>query len=174
MVLPRQEPVLFTVLLSWSNSSITPESGTSNDISLFSLVDGKEKAISVWAAYDLNAQAFRPSVPSVNPEAIKLSGDLLEVTSLASVCLASINSDNGVGKGVLLPKFLSCIFYFMQPEDLHYPSVEARRVVIDRELRQYSKSHKFADVRVFCCSSADSPYPIEWRQFNNLFHGKLK
>ena len=132
MVLPRQEPVLFTALLSWSNSSITLESGTSNDISLFPLVDGKRKAISVRATYNLNAQAFRPSVSFVNPEAIKLSGDLLEVTSLASVCLASMDSDDGVGKGVLLPKFLSCIFYFMQPEDLHYPAVEARRVVIDR------------------------------------------
>ena len=131
MVLPREEPVLFTALLSWSNSSIAPEGVTSNDISLFPLVDGKGKAISVRAPYDLNAQAFRPSVPSVNPEAIKLSGDLLEVTSLASVCLASMNSDDGVGKGVLLPKFLSCIFYFMEPEDLHYPSIEARRVVID-------------------------------------------
>ena len=30
MVLPRQEPVLFTALLSWSNSSIAPEGGTSN------------------------------------------------------------------------------------------------------------------------------------------------
>ena len=29
-------------------------------------------------------------------------------------------------------------------------------------------------MRVPCCSSADSPYPVEWRQFNNLFHGKLK
>ena len=160
--------------VAFLNSSIAPEGGTSNDISLFPLVDGKGKAISVRAAYDLNAQAFRPSVPSVNPEAIKLSGDLLEVTSLASVCLASMNSDDGVGKGVLLLKFLSCIFYFMQPEDLHYPSMEARRVVIDRELRQYSKSRKFADMRVPCCSSADSPYPVEWRQFNNLFRGKLK
>ena len=61
MVLPRQEPVLFTALLSWSNSSIAPEGGTSNDISLFLLVDGKGKAISVRAAYDLNAQAFRLS-----------------------------------------------------------------------------------------------------------------
>ena len=174
MVLPREEPVLFTALLSWSNSSITQEGGTSNDVPLFPLVDGKGKAISVRAAYDMNAQLFQPSVPSVNPEAVKLSGDLLEVTSLASVCLASMNSDDGVGKGVLLPKFLSCIFYFMQPEDLHYPDIDARRVVIDRELRQYSKSHKFAGMRVPCCSSADSPYPVEWRQFNNLFRGNLK
>ena len=86
MVLPHQEPVLFTTLLSWSNSSITLEGGTNNDISLFPLVDGKGKAISVQAAYDLNTQAFWLSVSSENPEAIKLSGDLLEVTSLASVC----------------------------------------------------------------------------------------
>ena len=29
-------------------------------------------------------------------------------------------------------------------------------------------------MRVPCYSSADSPYPVEWRQFNNLFRGKLK
>jgi len=172
MVAPQEEPMLFSALLSWSSSSLTSDG---SDDALFPLVDDQGTAMSVRAAFDKNRHMFQPAVAISNPEAVKLHGDLLEVTSLAAVCLASMNSDDGVGRGVLLPMFLSCLFHFMQPNQTpHAPTLQETAHSIDKKLRAHSNTAQFADQRVPCCSSADSPYPNAWRKFTELFRGKLK
>ena len=171
MVVPSEEPLLFTALTSWSTSSLDP-----SNPKLFPLVDETRNAISVRRAYQKNSELFQPSVPSANPAALKLNGDLLEMISLASVCLASMNCDRGVGQGILLPHFFACVYHFMQNTDeLQTDKVSATTKAIQSALNEYATTSKFVDVVMPCCSSTDSPYLEKWKKATaNAFQGSLK
>ena len=171
MVVPSEEPLLFTALTSWSTSSLDP-----SNPKLFPLVDETRNAISVRRAYQKNSELFQPSVPSANPAALKLNGDLLEILSLASVCLASMNCDRGVGQGILLPHFFACVYHFMQNTDeLQADKVPATTKAIQSALNEYATTGKFVDVVMPCCSSTDSPYLEKWKKATaNAFQGSLK
>ena len=53
----------------------------------------------------------------------KFNGELLEVSARASVCLASMNKVDGICVGVLLPKCLACMHYFMQDQHLSFVDI---------------------------------------------------
>ena len=171
MVLPSEEPLLFTALTSWPMSSFEAKSS-----SFFPLIDEEGNEISVRRAYQKNSELFEPSVPSGNPAALKLNGDLLEITSLASVCLASMNCDRGVGQGIMLPQFFACVYHFMQNTDeLQAEKVVATTRAIQSALEKYRTTKKFVEVVMPCCWSTDSPYSGQWKEKKGTaFQGSLK
>jgi hypothetical protein len=99
--------------------------------------------------FENHRDLFSSVVTIVNTEAIKLNGDIL---ALASICLASMNADVGVGCGVPIPKFLAYVFHSLQPAQLDTNLINQTIKGIEELL----SGHSIKDTTIPCIAPADS------------------
>ena len=175
MVDPGREPVLFVALTSWSRKSIA-----SSSVPFFPLVDAHGRAISVRKAWSTNKDKFEAPVSVANPSAVRLSGEVLEALSLASVTLATTNTDRGVGVGVRLPDFLSYVHHFMMDDVLNAELMDDTSSGVCKLLSSFDAGKRFADLIIPSCAGCDSRFTREWhvqageQTGTVLFDGLLK
>jgi hypothetical protein len=115
----------------------------------FPLVDRQWNTLSVRQVFENHRDLFSSVVTIVNTEAIKLNGDIL---ALASICLASMNADVGVGFGVPIPKFLAYVFHFLQPAQLD-TNLSNQTI---KGIEELLSGHSIKDTMIPCIAPADS------------------
>lgn len=152
---PEIEPFLFLALTSWKMECLLPRAKPH-----FPLVDSSLRAISVMEAFNRSPEYFKQRVASLNPEAQKNDGDLLEVLALASTTLASLQADDGVLMGVPVSRFLASVFCFMCPGHLNQADLQARCNDVEKLLKH--EHLKFLPPTIPTCACAESSFASVW------------
>jgi hypothetical protein len=151
MVEVEVEPILFLALTTWKMKYIQD-----NSFPLFPLVNKAGNAISVREAFD-TSPGFDHRVCVTNSHARHLGGDELEVVALASVTLASLQSETYIFCGVLLPQFIATVYHLMLPGHLSMTAMEATESQVSRLLPD-----KFNGVTVPATPCAESSFGTNW------------
>jgi hypothetical protein len=113
-------------------------------------------AISVREAFDTSPGFSRP-VYVINSHARHLDGDELEVVALASVTLASLQSETCIFCGVLLPRFIATVHHLMLPGLLSVTAMDGTKSEVSSLLPD-----KFKHVTVPASPCAESSFGNNW------------
>ena len=165
---PELEPILFLALTTWKWADITGVHASTAK-SYFPLMSNKRRRVSRPAAastrevFEERSSYFTKGIDTDNDEAKKLDGDDLQVLALASVTLASLQSDDGVFASIPLSTFLANVFHFMSDLPLDKDKMIATATEIKRILEKEDSIEDIAKIKVPTCPSAGSSFmKVPW------------
>lgn len=165
---PEVEPILFLALATWKWADITGVPASTAKL-YFPLMSNKRRKVSTPVAasirevFEERSSYFTKGIDTDNDEAKKLDGDDLEVLALASVTLASLQSDDGVFASIPVSTFLANVFHFMSDLPLDKDKMIATATEIKRILEEEESIEDIAKIRVPTCPSAGSSFlKVPW------------